>query len=254
MPSGINVRPWLEWLVKVRIIIITILLAIELAIITLTTTGVDHGLFVGLMVAWYGVAGFHLFVVTYRRSSEVAQARLQVITDLCFATAVIYLTGGIDTYFNFLYPLIIIVASILIGEKWAYVTAGLSFVLLGGVLELSFFDVIHSYSNTRPDLKSFQAVILINLVAYVSVAYLANKLANRLRQADVALSDKSFELENLQVLHEIIVRSISSGLITTDLDGTIKLVNPAAQMLIGRTGEQIAARDVHELFYDKRCV
>jgi two-component system sensor histidine kinase PilS (NtrC family) len=251
MPSGINVRPWLEWLVKVRIIIITILLAIELAIITLTTTGVDHGLFVGLMVAWYGVAGFHLFVVTYRRSSEVAQARLQVITDLCFATAVIYLTGGIDTYFNFLYPLIIIVASILIGEKWAYVTAGLSFVLLGGVLELSFFDVIHSYSNTRPDLKSFQAVILINLVAYVSVAYLANKLANRLRQADVALSDKSFELENLQVLHEIIVRSISSGLITTDLDGTIKLVNPAAQMLIGRTGEQIAARDVHELFYDK---
>ncbi len=77
---------------------------------------------------------------------------------------------------------------------------------------------------------------MINLVAYVSVAYLANKLASRLRQADVALSDKSFELENLQVLHEIIVRSISSGLITTDLDGTIKLVNPAAQMLIGPHG------------------
>ncbi len=251
MPSGINVRPWLEWLVKVRIIIITILLAIELAIVTLTSTSVDRGLFVGLMIAWYGVAGFHLFFVTYRHSSEVAQARLQVITDLCFATAVIYLTGGIDTYFNFLYPLIIIVASILIGEKWAYVTAGMSFVLLGGVLELSFFDVIHSYSNTRPDLKSFQAVILINLVAYVSVAYLANKLANRLRQADVALSNKSFELENLQVLHEIIVRSISNGLITTDLDGTIKLVNPAAQALIGRTGEQIAAQTVQELFYDK---
>jgi two-component system sensor histidine kinase PilS (NtrC family) len=250
MPSGINVRPWLEWLVKVRIIIITVLLAIELAIVTLTSTSVDRGLFVGLMIAWYGVAGFHLFIVTYRHSSEVAQARLQVITDLCFTTAVIYLTGGIDTYFNFLYPLIIIVASILIGEKWAYVTAGLSFVLLGSVLELSFFDVIHSYSNTRPDLKSFQAVIMINLVAYVSVAYLANKLASRLRQADVALSNKSFELENLQVLHEIIVRSISSGLITTDLDGTIKLMNPAAQMLIDRTGEQIAALAAQELFYD----
>jgi len=250
MPSGINVRPWLEWLVKVRIIIITVLLAIELSIVTLTSTSVDRGLFVGLMIAWYGVAGFHLFIVTYRHSSEVAQARLQVITDLCFTTAVIYLTGGIDTYFNFLYPLIIIVASILIGEKWAYVTAGLSFVLLGSVLELSFFDVIHSYSNTRPDLKSFQAVIMINLVAYVSVAYLANKLASRLRQADVALSNKSFELENLQVLHEIIVRSISSGLITTDLDGTIKLMNPAAQMLIDRTGEQIAALAAQELFYD----
>jgi hypothetical protein len=41
MASGINERIWLEWLVKVRIIIITILLAIELAIVTLTTTSVN---------------------------------------------------------------------------------------------------------------------------------------------------------------------------------------------------------------------
>ena len=151
------------------------------------------------------------------------------ISDLVFATAVIYITGGIDTSFNFLYPLIIIVASTLLSETWAYLTAGMSFVLLGGTLEFSYFDLIHSYSTNRPDLKSLQAVIFINLFAYVSVAYLANKLANRMRQADVALMDKSFELENLQVLHEIIVHSISSGLITTDLDGAIKLVNPCRQ-------------------------
>jgi two-component system sensor histidine kinase PilS (NtrC family) len=251
MASGINERTWLEWLVKVRVIIITILLAIELAIVNLTATNVNRRLFVLVILAWYAVAAVHLVVFTYRRRNWRLQSKLQVISDLIFATAVIYITGGVDTSFNFLYPLIIIVASTLLSETWAYLTAGMSFILLGGTIELSYFDLIHSYSTNRPDLKSLQAVIFINLFAYVSVAYLANKLANRMRQADVALMDKSFELENLQVLHEIIVRSISSGLLTTDLAGAIKLVNPAARSLLGRGEEDFTGLSVHQLFFDR---
>jgi two-component system sensor histidine kinase PilS (NtrC family) len=251
MASGINERIWLEWLVKVRVIIITILLAIELAIVTLTTTNVNRRLFVLVILAWYAVSALYLILFYNLKRDWRMQSKLQVIADLFFATAVIYLSGGIDTSFNFLYPLIIIVASTLLSETWAYLTAGMSFVLLGGTLELSFFDLIHSYSTTRPDIKSLQAVIFINLFAYASIAYLANKLANRMRQADVELKDKSFELENLQALQQGIVRSISSGLITTDLDGVIKLVNPAAQSLLGRVGEDFSKANVHQLFFDQ---
>jgi two-component system sensor histidine kinase PilS (NtrC family) len=251
MAAGAIERVWLQWLVKVRVIIITILLAIELAIVNLTATNVNRRLFVLVILAWYAVAALHLFLFAYRRHDWRIQSKLQVMTDLFFASAVIYITGGIDTSFNFLYPIIIIVASTLLSEAWAYLTAGMSFVLLGGILELSYFDVIHSYSSTRPDLKSMQAVIFINLFAYLAIAYLANKLANRMRQADVALHNKSFELENLQYLHEIIVRSISSGLITTDLDGTIKLVNPSAKGLLGRGLEDLVGHSVQELFSDR---
>jgi two-component system sensor histidine kinase PilS (NtrC family) len=250
MAAGINERIWLEWLVKVRVIIITILLAIELAIVTLTTTNVNRRLFVWVILVWYAVAALQVFLVIYRKHDGRIQSKAQVLTDLMFATAVIYITGGIDTSFNFLYPLIIIVASTMLSEAWAYLTAGISFVLLGGTLELSFFDLIRSYSTARPDLKSLQAVIFINLFAYASIAYLANKLANRMRQADVALTHKSFELENLQVLHEIVVRSMSGGLITTDLDGTIKLINPAARSLLGRGEENFAGLSVQQLFLD----
>jgi two-component system sensor histidine kinase PilS (NtrC family) len=119
MASGINERIWLEWLVKVRVIIITVLLAIELAIVTLTSTNVNRRLFILLMLAWYAVAGLHLLIFVYRRRDWRAQSKLQVLTDLGFATAVIYVTGGIDTSFNFLYPLIIIVASTMLSETWA---------------------------------------------------------------------------------------------------------------------------------------
>jgi two-component system sensor histidine kinase PilS (NtrC family) len=251
MGSGFNERTWLEWLVKVRIIIVTIVFAIELAIVTLTATNVNRQLFVLVIFAWYAVAALHLFRSTYCRQTWKTQAKLQVTTDLVFTTAVIYTTGGIDTSFAFLYPLIIIVASMVLSETWAYLTAGVSFVLLGGTLELSHFELIHSYSSTRSDLRSLQLVIFINLFAYISVAYLASKLANRIRQVDVALMDKSYELENLQVLHEIIVNSISGGLITTDLEGAIKLANPAAQNLLERAEEDLAGVRVQDIFSDR---
>ncbi len=47
------------------------------------------------------------------------------------------------------------------------------------------------------------------------------------------------------------MRSISSGLITTDLDGAIKLVNPAAKSLLGRGREDLVGLSVQELFSDR---
>ena len=199
MAVGINERTWLEWLVKVRIIIITVLLAIELAIVTLTTTNVNRRLFILVILGGYAFAALHLYLFLSRKSTWQMQSKLQVVTDLCFTTAVIYVTGGIDTTFVILYPIIIIVASTLLSETWAYLTAGVSFVLFGATLELSYFDLIRSYSTSRPDLKSLQAVIFINLFAYASIAYLANKLASRMRQAGIELKDKSF----LQILRDL---------------------------------------------------
>ena len=274
MGTGINERTWLEWLVKVRIIIITVLLVIELAIVNLTYTNVDRRLFLLVIFGWYASAALHLYLFSSGRvvrpstptagalgtpaasassgpaDSALTFSKLQVINDLCFTTAVVYLSGGIDTTFVFLYPLLIIVASALLSETWAYIIAGMSFVLFGATLELSYFGVVHSYSVSRPDLKTLQAVIFIYLAGFGAIAYLANRLTSRMRRAEVELEDKSFELENLQVLHQIIVRSISSGLITTDLEGAIRLVNPAGQLLLGCGPEDLTGRSVYQLFLD----
>lgn len=249
MNSGFNERTWLEWLVKVRVIIITFLLAIELAITTLTTTSVDRRLFIGVFLAWYAVAAAHMIILSLWKDLRT-QARVQIATDLVFATLTIYVTGGIDTSFNFLYPLIIIIASVLLSRAWAYYTAGISFVLLGGVLEASFFGFIRSYSTSHVDLKSLQGVIFINGFAYLTIAYLSGRLSNRLRQVDVELADKTFALEDLQALHENIVNSISGGLITTDLLGQVKVVNLAGQRLIDRTAAQFTGQPVQDLFLD----
>ena len=249
MRSEFNERTWLAWLSKVRIIVITFLLAIELVIVRLTVTGVPERAFISLIALWYTISVFYVLLLPLWREEKL-QARLQVVTDLLFANAAIYLTGGIDTSFNFLNPLIIIMASILLPRTWAYLSALLSFVLFGGILELSFFDLIRSYSTTRPDSKSLQLVIFINLFAYLAVAYLASRMAARLRQVGVELADKSGALENLQALHKNVIDSMSGGLITTNLEGQITLLNPAGERLLETPASAVFGKPVAQLFLD----
>ena len=250
MKTDFNERNWLAWLVKVRIIIITFVLGIGLVITRLTTTGIDESIFVSVIVLWYTIAVF--FVLLNNVWAEVKiQARLQVLTDLTLVTATVHVTGGIDTSFNFLYPLLIIVVSILLPRWWAYLTAALSFICFGAVLELAYFGVIRSFSVTRPDLKSLQAVILINLFAYLAIAYLSSSLSQKLRQVDVQLQDKSGALENLQAQHENVIHSMRGGLITTGLDGRITLLNVPGQKLLEKTARQVYGHHVSELFLDR---
>src|SRR5579871_2654495 len=219
-----NERSWLAWLVKVRVLIISLLFAVELLIVSLTPTRVPTSAFITIVFLWYTVSVF--FVVLFPIWHEYKlQAITQIFTDLAFSTAVVYVTGGLDSYFySFLGPLVIIVSSILLPRYWAYVTAAVSFILFGSVLELSYFDKIPSFQTSgRGELKSLQATILINLLAYMAVAHLASALAARLRQAGAELKDKSGELSNLQVLYENVIHSIRSGLITTDPQGRITL-------------------------------
>jgi two-component system, NtrC family, sensor histidine kinase PilS len=240
-------RTWLTWLVKVRIIIITFLLGIGLAITGFTPTAISIRLFISVILLWYTISVFYALLLHVWREYRV-QARLQVLVDLMLGAALLYATGGIDTSFNFLYPLIIITAAILLPRYWAYLTAAVAFILFGAILELTYFDVIHSYSTTRPDLKSLQATIIINLFAYMAIAYLASYLAAKLRKVDVQLQEKSGALEELQALHENIVRSMSGGLITTDLEGYIQLVNPAGERLLGRPQREIMGQPIASVF------
>jgi two-component system sensor histidine kinase PilS (NtrC family) len=245
-----NERTWLAWLVKVRVIVITFLLVIELAIVRLTDTNVPERLFLGAILLWYLASALHAVLRQYTQNYQV-QSRLQVVTDLAFATAVVYLTGGIDTSFNFLYPLVIFMASILLSSTWTYLVALLSFIFFGAMVELSYFDLVPSYSITHPDTKSLQAIIFINLFAYLAIAYLSSKLSNRLRQVHVELKDKSGALEDLQALHENIINSMSGGLITTDLDGRVRFVNPAGQRLLERAATELAGKPVAHIFLDR---
>ena len=198
-------------------------------------------LFISTILFWYSLSLFYVLLLSFWQEHRL-QASLQVLTDLILVSLVIHETGGWDSSLNFLYPLVIIVASVLLPRVWAHLVAALAFILYGTVLELNYYGVVPSYCTTHPGLKALQAIIFVNLFAFLAVAYLAGLLTAKLRQVGVQLKDTSGALESLQALHENIIHSISSGLITTGLDGRITLVNGAAQRLLERTPAELLGR------------
>src|ERR1700691_3098545 len=249
MNSISDERNWLTWLVKVRILILMVLLAIELAVIRLTPSPLPIAPFLTAMVLWFVLSLFFLFLVSVW-SEHRLQAILQVLSNLAMVTLVVHVTGGIDSSLNFLYPLVIVVACMLLPRVWGYLSAALAFILFGSILELDYYLVIPSYSTSHPKLKALQVVIFVNLFAYFAIAYLAGLLMSKLRQVDVQLKDASGALRNLQALHENIVQSMSGGVTTTGLDGRITLVNRAAQQLLEISEAELRGRSVGDLFQD----
>jgi two-component system, NtrC family, sensor histidine kinase PilS len=249
MQSTFDERNWLTWLVRVRIFILTLLLGIELAVAQISPAPLPMRLFVGTILFWFSLSLFYVLLLSLWQEHRL-QASLQVVTDLLMVSLVVHETGGWDSSLNFLYPLVIIVASVLLPRVWAHLVAALAFILYGTVLDLNYYAIIPSYCTTHPGLKSLQGIIFVNLFAFLAVAYLASLLTAKLRQARVQLKDTSGALENLQALHENIIHSISSGLITTGLDGRITLVNAAAQGLLERTPGELLGAPVSQLFLD----
>jgi len=249
MQSTFDERNWLAWLVKVRILILTFLLGIQLVVAQLTPSRLPVRLFLATMVLWYSFSLFYILLLSLW-SEHRLQASLQVLTDLVMVSLLVHETGGWDSSLNFLYPLVIIVAGILLPRVWAHLVAALAFILYGTVLELNYYGIVRSYCTTHPELKALQGIIFVNLFAFLVVSYLAGLLVAKLREARFELKDTSGALEDLQILHENIIQSVSSGLITTGLDGRITLVNSAAQKLLERSPGELLGKPVAGLFLD----
>jgi two-component system, NtrC family, sensor histidine kinase PilS len=249
MQSTFDERNWLVWLVKVRIFILTLLLAMEIAVAEFSPTPLPMRLFLSTILLWFSLSLFYVLLLSVWQEHRL-QASLQVLTDLILVSLVIHETGGWDSSLNFLYPLVIIVAAVLLPRAWATLVAALAFLLYGMVLELNYYGFVHSYCTTHPSFKALQAIIFVNLFAFLTVAYLAGLLTGKLREVKTELKDTSGALENLQALHENIIHSISSGLITTGFDGRITLVNAAAQRLMDRSAADLLGTPAAQLFLD----
>jgi two-component system, NtrC family, sensor histidine kinase PilS len=252
--EAVDQKEWLLWLIRVRIVIITFLLGIFLAVVQLTRPEMSLRWFAESQVIWFAAAIVLWYALTIffalllRLSSDYhMQSYVQIICDICMITAVIHITGGYESYFFFLYPLVVIVSAIsLPGRSGAYLVASLSFILAGTVLVLAYYEVIPSYASAQPSLRLLQIVVLTNLFAFMAVGYLSSSLVENLRRTRTRLQLTSGELENLQAFNQSVIDSMAGGLVTTNLEGRLLLLNRAGALILGLSPAFAMGRRVAE--------
>jgi two-component system sensor histidine kinase PilS (NtrC family) len=178
------------------------------------------------------------------------QYRLQFTLDTILITWLVWRTGDVTSPYVMLYFVLISIASAFFRPNSTLsmaVICALMFCALALATKFSFITGTGPESSTP---KLIQ-IVSFNLVALLIVGLLASRLADR-RSSGEELKATVKTLANLRALHERIIESIRSGLITTDLDGNIYTMNAAAAEITGRTADEMSGLSVFELFGDIR--
>lgn len=200
------------------------------------------------------VVGLTILYVAARLlwKNYLAQARFQFFVDVLLVTWLVWSTGNVSSPYAALYVVIISVASLFVGPRGAMITSIGSAAAFNAcaLLALSGFGpfAVHGL-NGESVLNTIQFVGLSD-VSFLVVGLLAAKLADRQTQSDVQLAAATRSLADLRVLHERIVESIRSGVITTDLQGHIYTFNAAAEEITGYKIEDVRGQDASIFFGD----
>ncbi len=194
------------------------------------------------------VSGFIL--VRIRRYRHFINAQLS--WDLIFVTLIIYLTGGVDSLYSFLFILVIIAASVFCPRHQLLVVASASSILYGSLLDLQFYGYL-SFPGSQPLVKVldhydvFYAVFL-HVGAFFLTALLSGALAERLRRSEEARERREIDYGELERLNQAILANINSGLMVVNSAGRIRSFNKAASKITGRRLEEVYNRPVEALF------
>src|SRR4030095_12023116 len=143
-----------------------------------------------------------------------------------------------------LYIVIIAVSSLFLGRREAIVTSvGCAVAFTACALQITGFGTQTEESKLVGGSLS-QTIQWVGLfdVAFFVVGLLSARLAERQSRSDVRLAAATPSLANLRALHERIIASIRSGLVTTDLDGRVFTFNIAAQEITGYQEEMIRGK------------
>jgi two-component system sensor histidine kinase PilS (NtrC family) len=96
-----------------------------------------------------------------------------------------------------------------------------------------YYGAIPRTSNSAPGARALEFWLASNLFAFFAVAYLGSLLSHTLRTKGVELAEKNEELKDLQAFNQDIIESMRGGLLTTDTNGRILLLNRAGAEIAG---------------------
>src|SRR5580698_10829405 len=122
MEQSLSRREWVDWLTRVRLLLIALILGVGVVWPQYVPTNTSPRYFLPIIILWITIGILHLILVRLLPSASWLGA-LQVSCDVGMITAIVYATGLQDSNFTSLYLLVIIVASILFSRQLTFLTA-----------------------------------------------------------------------------------------------------------------------------------
>ncbi len=244
----------LLWLTSIRMLVVASIVLSYLLynpVEVLTEDGrLDPNL--TLFIAYTSIQSLvYLALLRFLRHSPETQAYIQLAGDLVLITLLIYRLEE-ATQFSTLYIIVITVASLFLRRTGVLVIAGLAYLLFASIV-LHWLRFLIDPAAGLPPLPEAPAAVfglfynlVIHLVGFYGVAILTSYLARDVERTQEQLRETHLDLSYLQSLHRDIIDSMSSGLVTTDLEGVIISLNRSGEEILGRSARELVGRHISD--------
>jgi two-component system, NtrC family, sensor histidine kinase PilS len=246
--TNLNITQKIQNLIIGRLLIIFLLLVASWVLnsgrLKLSFDDFPRGLFIVFLIS-VGLTIAYFFILRLNRNYAL-QVRIQFFLDSLLITWLVWRTGDLTSPYITLYIVLVSIASAFLTARETIFTA-FGCVLLFTVLSiLVATENLNSFGVT-PSTGKIVQIIGFNVAAFLIVGLLAARLSDRHASGE-QLKEATKTLASLRVLHERIIESIRSGLITTDLEGNIYTFNAAAAEITGYKSEDMIGRTIASLF------
>ena len=241
------------WLIIIRLIIaisiLTSAILIQVAcgtILPLTPLYIIVGVILFLSIFY--------FIFFLKKYSEIFQSYLQLITDTFLITSLIYLTGGIQSPFSFLYIITILTASIMLSKRGILLISSLSIIIFGLLVDLMHLNIIPYYEPEGVYIETYSIsriyfVFFLNFLAFIITSMLSVYLSEKTKKSYEELKEKEEKLAQLKLLYQNVIESMASGLITLDIDGKVTFANTSAyKILKNKNRDKLPANHFDDIF------
>jgi two-component system, NtrC family, sensor histidine kinase PilS len=246
-------RRQLHWFLFCRVLVITLFLGGT--IVYQLRAGVVQQpivllyLYVLIAVSYLQTIISSLALPTVRNRRLFSQS--VIVWDLLFSVSVIYITGGVESRFSFLFLLNIISSAIFLSRKEVLFVASAATILYGSLLDLQFYEYLPLLAGlTQPEQisgRDYFFAVFINVIAFFLTALLAGLLAERQKRSESALERKAIDYEELENLNRTILASITSGLLIINAAGRIRSFNTAAVRITGQSLDSVYDQDIRKV-------
>jgi len=253
--EDVQINSRLRWLTISRVAIATFLLGITLFINIRKTELLPDTSFTTLyflILLTYVLSIFYVFLPKFI-GNLIIHIYIQAICDVLLITALVFATGGIRSIYSIFYPLVIIYSVLFLGRGGGLIIASACSILYGLLLDLEYYQFIFPLSDMAIENYSFSAGyvftrILINILSFYFIAFLASFVVEKEKIARALLAEKETAFDQLDLLHRSIIESIDTGIMTINLQGKIKSFNRGAEEITGFSFAEIDNININEIF------
>jgi two-component system sensor histidine kinase PilS (NtrC family) len=242
-------RRQIGWYLGGRVLTATLILIATVTYQKLNHTNFDfdpiHWLYLSALL--FGAESLAAFILSRFLHRFGLLLQSQIAWDLLFTTLIVFLTGGIESPFAFLFILVILSASAFFQQRQTLIVAAASAILFGSLIDLQYFGYLPLLTSNLPALHTVLYAVYANILAFFLTAFLGGILSARLRRSEEALKEKEIDYEELDRLNRAIVANIGSGLLTINPAGQIRVFNQGAERIIGMSQSEVYGRDVREI-------